>query len=964
MKVYVAGLLLLSIGWASAEPPALFRKGAHVRAGGIVGQEQQDGDDEGPAQAADPAGREIIELADGTLLHGALEQIDTVHGQILWRRDDASEPIAFSTADVSRLVIEERGTPKSGRATVKLAGGNWFTGAMVEMRDGIAKFEIAGGLPISVNRARIEWIYFSDGPSAVDCYDGPTSGAGWATGASWTFHNGALRASSPNVVSHKFDALPDKVDYEVELDQGMVEPAFKLVLHSRTAEVSQESSGSVELLFMGNSLQMVAAIDKAMQVQQTPMPDDDFNYHGAYDALAAETSSKARPFHVRLLEDRPAGRLIIYMNGRRAADWPIGKAKVGANRGAIGVQPLGWSSGAEQVLPIVRVTPWDGQAPLEATPLDDPDDRMSDEVLRRDGAIERAPIRAVDATSLVLDRDQRSEFARADLALLRFRRPSDPSEEIPPAARVHLAPKGEVDVDSITFKDGKFVLQTGFAGEFAVGPDSIRSIDLALPKAAGDATEGKDELVFRNGDRLRGTLLVAGDSRKLRWRIAKSGSTADFDTGRIAGVLLGETVAPGEEGAVAGDGVGAATVIRFRNGDLLEGSAVRLDGTHLTVETAITGPLEIPRADVRTIYFPDNGKRRIYDPASNPAECEGPQVTAAQAANPRPGLKKRKRTEPWRYFNGAFTLGGTGPRNGALHLGQTFAAMPNEMEFDFDASSPKAPVMLAAQLFMGEQAAGYFLQIAPTSLYIYDMQPRQRMGRVAQQQFEFPPKLRNSDRERHFRLFVNRYSGKLTIYIDGALIGHFNAKMNAPARKLEGHTIQLTPQPGSACTFLNIWIGPWNGQLPGSPLASGESRLDSVLLANGDCSSGVVRAIGERAVSLDCELGEVEFPVPRAAVVEFGNAAALHPLRAATHCRLRFAGLGSLTARKYEIRDDSIMLDSELAGSLKLPLTSLRELVFESAAPDSPADSPQAPPVPPAKEESVPIPKKPRVIVY
>ncbi|MEO6786828.1 MAG: hypothetical protein ABI318_11905, partial [Chthoniobacteraceae bacterium] len=83
-----------------------------------------------PAQT-DPAGDQVLELTDGSQLHGKLTAFGK--SEIIWQRADTTGPLAFAPQEVKRIVLggSEPAPEQKANATVKLTGGDWLTGDLI-----------------------------------------------------------------------------------------------------------------------------------------------------------------------------------------------------------------------------------------------------------------------------------------------------------------------------------------------------------------------------------------------------------------------------------------------------------------------------------------------------------------------------------------------------------------------------------------------------------------------------------------------------------------------------------------------------------------------------------------------------------------------------------------------------------------------------------------------------------------
>ena len=182
-------------------------------------------------------------------------------------------------------------------------------------------------------------------------------------------------------------------------------------------------------------------------------------------------------------------------------------------------------------------------------------------------------------------------------------------------------------------------------------------------------------------------------------------------------------------------------------------------------------------------------------------------------------------------------------------------------------------------------------------------------------------------RQRHVQLLANRDSGQVTILVDGVVITRYGGKSGSPPRQL-GRGVMITPQINLPCAFSNIWLGPWNGRVPGKSPAT-DSTQDTAILKNGDEAPGTVEIATPNSVKLTSDVGPLELPLDRVTMIDFGGAPPARTLGA----RLHLAGAGCLTVSSYRVENDAVTCRSEMVGELHLPLHAVQELVLSVRKP-------------------------------
>ena len=857
---------------------------------------------------------DVLEFNDGSMLHGSLEGFSADGKQIRWRIDGTSESLSFSAEEITQIAFTNAPmVANRGDATVKLSGGDWLTGEVSELSREHVQLKLGDGSTLPLDRTRVEWIHFGRN-GAVECYDGPTSIAGFVTNGAWVYRDGALHATALAPLGRPFQTLPDRVEYSLDFDQGSAFTAFSLMLHSREASNRGFRPGNVQITFHSNQLQLWAQQNGAMKVEQTQL-----------DPKARQSGLREqKPKRYRVFEDRPAGRVVVYIDEAKVADWKIDKIKPGENRGGIHLQPMFWNSNNAQSISRLRVLPWDGVLPENTS-----ENPASDRVVLQSGDVKSGAINELQNGRLRLNTPAgAADLPLRDVALLRFHRRETAPEEDPPVAHVRLASGGEFDASAIQFAEGNLQLRTNFGRVLALPAASLQS--LTFFRAPLVAPPGGDELVFKNGDRLRGWIHSAGNGEKIHWRTMSSKQAIAVDPARIAGVLLAART-PAESSS-------PQVVAQFRNGDLLQGEFSGLDKEQMVLTHAELGRMAIARERVRALYLSPDGKPEVFDGATDREGWMNGVTTRRTRTGLRLGQRKKPSPAPapnpratyWRYFDGGYTLkpgvvAGASPDGSALHLGRTFDALPDHVEFSFEVTSETAPISFAAQLFTSAEKPGYMMQFHGETAHLYDMSPRARRGGVFQQQYQFAEKLKSGQKQRRIRILAERTSGKMTLVVDGVVVGQFAQKGGTGPREL-GRSIMLMPQINLRCTFSDLWIGPWDGELDSTRTAT--QQVGRIVLANGDEADGTLESATPEMATLVSEVGNIEVPTRRLTMVDFGGTVASSPEGA---MRLRMAERGALTIRSYRIENEAVVCDTEIAGELKMPLSAVRELVLGAA---------------------------------
>ena len=905
---------------------------------------------EGEPVPPDPAGAQILELTDGSQLHGKLVSLGK--GEVIWQRQDAQEPLTFAPQDIKRVVLDASltGSDPKANATLKLQGSDWLAGELLQLRDGKFTMRIGAETNVEIARAKAEWLMLTPpGTPPPDSYDGPIGPmgmAGWdaagEAGSSWDYADGALVAKAVSAISRRFAALPDKVDIQFTAGDGGTSNRGLTLWLQPGSNVRGYTKGSCYLRFQAGTVS--ANIFNGEQMKN-------------FTANIDEGREEKKVTRYRLLHDRKEGRLIININGKQVADWDLPEIADPATSGTFSWQPSYWSSNIAWTLSGVRVQPWDGD------PVPDAKDDEKDHDLIKTPAAARKAGELQEITGDFV-KFSGSEVSRKEALFLRLAPAKE--DEVPggSVARVWLTSRGEFDVAGIGFRDGVLKVRTSFAGDLSLPAGSIRAIE--FPHKAAPApvalVEGGDSIIFKNGDQLRGTLLAASHDKPVRWKPVKGNKPVEFAPDRLAGILL----APRKDSPVATNGAAAC----FHNGDWVSGQMLGLDKDALHMGTTIAGDLRIDRHAIRTLYFapPAEDGTPSETPVWDGASQRDLWTRGAAVPGYWGGGEQRKRDDKrasqWRYLDGAFTLLAGGNRNGynnGPNLGRIFDTLSNKVEISFDLSTGKGPAGYAFQFFFDDNKPGLMVQGGWDSAYLYDMSPRRNGGAFNQpQQLDFGEKVGSEGNRRHFRFLGDRENGRLWMFVNGQFVGQLNRR-GTPDNIKPGKGIAILPQPmNSRVTVSNLWVAPWSGALPelpklpktddpqkvgpapkadeppadekAKPEAPKEAApkppappADAIALNNGDETLGTVQSATAQELRVICDVGDLRVPMKRASMVEFGG----KPSPAPKGIRLRLASKGAITVQTLRIEDGKVFCQSASAGELSFPLSALSEVVFQ-----------------------------------
>ena len=805
----------------------------------------------GPPAQSDPAGDQVLELTDGSQLHGRIAAFGK--SELTWRRGDTTGPLSFAPQDVKRIVLggSAPAPAQKANATVKLIGSDWLTGDLIALQDGKFRLAVEGAGTFDIERDKVEWLHLSKSapPDAFEGPTGPMGLAGWEAGGPagdgmWDYADGTLIARAASPITRRFEVLGDRTDIEFSASDGGNTMRGGTLWLQPGLQSRGYSKGSVYLRFEANSISANAYDGSQMKNFSTHVPED------------KEAPKETR---YRILQDRRGGKLIICVNGRIVGDWDVKGVSDAGTGGSLSWQPTYWSSNMTWTLSKVRVRPWDGSAEPDPKPAEAGKDLLSHQLPATDrGKTAGWPIvngervgpsstktqerQAGKLEAISADHVKFSgmDISRKDPLFIRLAHAAAGDPPSGSVARVWLAQRGEFDVTALGFRDGQVTVRTSFAGEFTLPLTAVRAIEFPhrLAAAAKALAEDGDTLIFRNGDELHGTLVSASHDQGVKWKPVKGAQPVEFTVGRLAGILLANRGKP--------ESKPPTSAVRFRNGDWLPGKLLHLDKRQLRLSSPVADNLQLDRTGIRAIYFGQNSEVPVWDGASDHRSW----MKAANADSSGGGNHARNnpaQRNPWRYLDGAFILPHTGNRNGygnGPNVGRTFDTLPDKVEVSFDISTPKTQAGYSIQLFNDENRPGLMVQGGWDSAYIYDMSPRKQGAAFFNQpqQIEFGEAIGSEGNRRHFRLLADRRTGHLVMIVNGIPVGGFGQRSGKESPK-PGKGIAIVPQPmNSSVTISNLWVGPWSGEAPDVP--KGSTRANRNGGGNIIINGGVLRLNG------------------------------------------------------------------------------------------------------------------------
>ena len=786
---------------------------------------------------------------------------------------------------------------ESASATLKLPGGDWLFGEVTSADGETFALKMPDSTILTIARAPVEWLYFDARPApaygfaggVLDLESWPVRTAGArmeVAGGTLTLRDGSLlgRALNP----------PKRFEVAFTVPAGH-EEGLRLWIQPFGPQPNSYGTGTVVLTFGAKEISRCIYIRK-MDRQKSPVPKD--------------PAEQKRPVSYRVFYDGLDRHIAVLRNGVQLGDWKfnedsdkdVKKRPVENDEHEITINGLCFDREQDPQMGLqfshLRVQPWDGFLP-ESGAAEPAGDRLS--------AGKERPVAgrldAITADEIVFSGVKKK---RAAGTLLRLREAGPSLTEAD--AMLVFGQQGEVSVAGLEIRDGRARGRTAFAPEFDLPVAALQTV--VFPSRPAGAEKAADALVFRNGDELPGKLLSATAGAGLRWKMA-GGQEIGLGFTHLAGVRF----------AAAGGvrTVGELATVELCNGDRLRGEFTGLDGKQLHFQHAQLGTVQIARERVWSLY--PNPRFPVWDGSRDAAAWIGePTGRGAGSAGPQAAR--------WTVLDGSYIQRGA---HGGAHRSQETVSLrvplkeiPERFEFraeatDVNGNPPNFGLVLGTKDGKTSLQASfnYF------NLSLYMNSPKGR-GRDSSRNVPIREKVPDASSRLALRVFVDRKAGTADFFLNGALVTRIGQQANERLPGLgEIVSVSASEQKEMTSILSNLWIGPWNGELP----RIGAGVPAATALSNGDAAPGAPEKWHDGKFLVETAAGPLELPLEKVQAVEFGGAMA--PERAAA--RIRLADGCAVNVDGFRWDGKELAAHSAILGDLRLAAGAVSELIFDPA---------------------------------
>ena len=461
---------------------------------------------------------------------------------------------------------------------------------------------------------------------------------------------------------------------------------------------------------------------------------------------------------------------------------------------------------------------------------------------------------------------------------------------------------------------------TAFANALEMPLSALWTI--AFQSATPSPSPG-DVLVFKNGDELPGKALAAALDGPVRWRTV-AGQEVEFQLARLAGIRL--VTFPD---AAFGKAAESGAVVELRTGEQLCGKLLAFDDKQVRLEHPQLGSFAVDRTRLWRLF--PNPQLKGADGGYAPGGWTWTYPESGQKRDKTNGVGSQAVVS----LDGTYIV--RSDENSSSFSLTELPGLQHEMKPAMDRFEVRVqvatPGAFSANFILvleGKDETGLNASFSYNQLQVNVMTGRgNRQARW--RDISLQEKLGDSNARRALRLFVDTKAGTCDVVVNGMHLARLG--QDASERLLKSqYSVRIAPYPGQGTSTIlsNLWIGPWNGDLPEStPVVGG-----STALANGDLIAGVPKAMHDGRFTIESELGEIDLPVEKALAVDFGGTIDAQRSPA----RVRLVDGATLNVDAFHWDGHELVAHSSVLGEVRLPAEAVHELIFDPPLPRPPAN--------------------------
>lgn len=428
----------------------------------------------------------ILQLTDGSSLHGALNSIDGTN-RLVWAHPAAKQPLEFSLGNMSFLRFEEAkpmARDFTPTARLQFKNGDELVGNVRSIKDNTIQFQSWFAPNIQAELPALETILFSARGYNL-LYEGPTGTNGWRIGRnprSWEYKDGAFIANGADLLGRDF-GIKDSSTLEFDLAWN---GAFSLSITLYASVIDRfDYSSSAYLVYLGTgaiSVQRVQAGAGAVMLGQNQIPE-------------MYRKNKMR-FEIRC--NKEDATITLLADGKFVQRWKDTSPGGFVAKGG-GIVFFSQVEARSLKISNLRVAEWDGRFEPEAMTNLPPD---LDVVFLANRDKVFGKVLAVEESKATVEAKQaRLEIPLERVTQIRFAKNEATTNSVPGEIRASF-PGGESVVFNMEKWDATEVKGTSRTfGPVTFDPKSIREMQFNIDRAAEEMSEeGAVDAQFLEGD--------------------------------------------------------------------------------------------------------------------------------------------------------------------------------------------------------------------------------------------------------------------------------------------------------------------------------------------------------------------------------------------------------------------------------------------------------------------------------
>lgn len=829
---------------------------------------------------------------DGRVLRGNLVELSAE--KVLWHRPDAQAALEFKRTEIRRILLDRSENPASAPprpagapmlATVKVAGCGWLFGEFrLDGKTQEVSTTVRPDATLRFPRSAIEWVYFGRRNVPAFSFTGTGLGMdGWTVGGKsggGVVEEGAFKLPEGGWIGRACD-FPDRVEIDFAIPDDKQSP--RIFLQPWAPSPNTYSTGTIELAFRARDMSRLIYFEEFKR-ENSDYPKE----------------CQGGPARYRVFADRKAERLVVMRNDTVVGDWKMRPpAPKGEERDEIPKwQGLCLDAGygnSQFTVRNIRVAPWDGSIPTGGA---QPVPRMS----KSDAQPTPGKLESTDGLTAIVD----GKSMKVEEGML-FHLAQTPPDLPDQDALLCFGPSGEVAVAGLEIRGGRVKARSAVQPNIDLPSQFVTTI--GFPSRKVDAGSDPDVLVFRNGDSMPGKLIAAASDGPLRWK-GEQGREWQFETKNIAGTRLG-VAKPAAEAP--------GCTVEMTNGDRLSGELTALETESVELRHSTLGTRKVSRAQLTTLY---PNRAVIFDPGSDPEAWLG---LAQRGKANLLDIARRPDPEPGRvYLDGVFL---TAPRNtntwDTTGLSRSFDKVPDRFELRYqaaDAGGNEPYVTTNLSGYNGTPTVQVWIGNSHVRISAYNI-GRNQSSR--DREMPLTSKLAEHFSRREVRIFVNSKRGTLDILVDGVPIMKFGYEDSESVPGIGSHISFSSYATSNSTSILsNVWMGPWNGDVPrkGNP-------TEGALLNNGDIAGGKIGELRDGALTVGDGADAIDIPIKRITSLAFG--APVDPEKPAARARLIDGTI--LNLRDFRWENGVLRGTSAILGAVEIPEAQVTQLALTPA---------------------------------